>query len=53
MAAAALAERGASREIARRDDEAARKRDLARTEVLEESGNGAASWTEHLRTIAR
>jgi len=38
MATATLAERGASHDIARRDDKAARKRDPTRTEVLEESG---------------
>jgi hypothetical protein len=43
MSAAALAERRASREIARRDHKAPRKRDLARAEVREEGGDGAAS----------
>src|SRR2546426_9526345 len=43
VSAAALAERRTSREIARRDDQPLRQRDLARTEVREESGNRAAS----------
>jgi hypothetical protein len=43
VSAATLAERRTSREIARGDDQAPRKRDLARAEVRDESGNGAAS----------
>ena len=39
VSAAALAKCRTSREIARRDQEATRKRNLARSEVLEESGN--------------
>src|SRR5712691_489458 len=43
VSAATLAERRTSHEIARRDDQPLRQRDLARTEVREESGNRAAS----------
>jgi hypothetical protein len=43
MSAAALAERRTSGEIARRDDKAARERNLARAEVRKEGGEGAAS----------
>src|SRR5437773_7340140 len=42
VSAATLAERRTSHEIARRDDQPLRQRDLARTEVREESGNRAA-----------
>src|SRR5712691_13540407 len=53
MAAATLAEGGASHEVARRDHEPPWKRDLARTEVREENGKRAASLPLHVRTIAR
>jgi hypothetical protein len=53
VTAATLAERGASREVARGDDQPSRERDIARTEVREERSDGAASRTRHLRTIAR
>src|SRR2546423_4385595 len=53
MSAAALAERRAAREVSRGDQEAARKRDLARAEVRNEGGDGTASRLKHLRTIAR
>src|SRR2546423_7456587 len=43
VSAAALAERRTPREIARGDHEPTRERDLARTEVREERGDGAAS----------
>jgi hypothetical protein len=43
VTAAALAERAASREIARRDDKPSRERDLTCPEVREESGDRAAS----------
>src|SRR5947208_12681857 len=41
VSAAALAKRGASREIARRDQQAPRQGDLARSEVLDEGDDGA------------
>jgi hypothetical protein len=43
VSAAALTERGSSREISRGDHESPRKRELTRAEVGEESGKRAAS----------
>src|SRR5256885_2174091 len=51
--AAALPERRPPHEVARCNDEPPRKRDVARTEVRDESGNGAAWCVAHVRTIAR
>src|SRR2546425_11988058 len=50
VSAATLAERRTSREIACRDDEPPRERDLARPEVREESCDGATSRMKHPRT---
>src|SRR6266550_1985099 len=53
MSTAALTERRAAHEVSRRDQQAPRKRDLARAEVRDKSGDGAAPGVVHVRTIAR